>query len=158
MTLQEIQSAVGQWSRTNFPNNTPVDPLLGIVEEVGEFDMAWMGDEREAILDSIADIFIYACDFAERNELKAYEPYNSGNSIIQITSKICHHTLKMRQGIRGDANQHKLALQEYLSHLVGWAKSETEDVMHIKFEDLVTDIWNKVVSKRNWIANPSTGI
>jgi NTP pyrophosphatase (non-canonical NTP hydrolase) len=72
-----MQSEVAEWSRKNFGDQDPVNPLLGIGEEVGELMHAvlkrrqgirgdWSVHEANA-LDALGDIFIYMCDFASRN-------------------------------------------------------------------------------------------
>jgi NTP pyrophosphatase (non-canonical NTP hydrolase) len=76
LTLSEIQFAVGQWSAVQFPANTPLEPLEGMVEELGELAHARL-KRRQGIRhtpeecvamerDAIGDMGIYLCDFASR--------------------------------------------------------------------------------------------
>lgn len=77
MTFAEFQSAVGAWSRKNFPDNTPDNPFEGLVEEAGELAHARLkarqgirgtAEEHEAAeKDAIGDLAIYDADWCERN-------------------------------------------------------------------------------------------
>ena len=77
MNLRQLQSEVGAWSRRNFPNNKPYHPLLGLMEELGELCHAHLKEEQgirevdpQAKGDAVADMVIYLCDYAERNDFK----------------------------------------------------------------------------------------
>jgi NTP pyrophosphatase (non-canonical NTP hydrolase) len=71
------------WSAHNFPGRTSVQPLLGVVEEVGELSHAYLkrqqgirGTAEEhtaAVEDAVADIVIFLADFcnAEGIDLEA---------------------------------------------------------------------------------------
>jgi len=71
------QREVGLWSRNNFPNNTPMHPLLGIMEEVGELCHAHLKGEQgirmskeeifDAKEDAVGDILIYLLDYCHRS-------------------------------------------------------------------------------------------
>jgi NTP pyrophosphatase (non-canonical NTP hydrolase) len=77
MQLRIAQSHVGNWSKLNFPDNTPLDPFIGIVEEVGELAHALLKQKQKIrqtdtnfqgqVEDALGDILIYMLDFAERN-------------------------------------------------------------------------------------------
>lgn len=81
LTFRELQNEVSEWSQRNFPNNEPIDPFLGVVEEVGEVSHAILkgrqkirgkGDEalvKAAVADGVADILIYLADFCARNRI-----------------------------------------------------------------------------------------
>jgi hypothetical protein len=83
LTFAELQSAVGEWSRRNFPGSTPADPFYGLVEEVGEFSHSILkarqgirGTKEEHVAaekDAIGDITIYLADWCERNSLSLSE-------------------------------------------------------------------------------------
>lgn len=71
-----LQSEVGEWSRKNFPNNTPDNPFLGLVEELGELAHALLktkqgirgtaAEHEAAAKDAIGDLLVYMADFCER--------------------------------------------------------------------------------------------
>ena len=76
MNLDDLQDEVAEWSRRNFPNNTPIEPLLGLMEELGELAHAHLkgqqgirhtADEIEyKKRDALGDLIIQACDYASR--------------------------------------------------------------------------------------------
>jgi len=77
LVLSDLQKLVKEWSSHNFPNTVPVDPLLGIGEEVGELMHHYLKrkqnirgsfeEHTEQIKDSIGDITVYIADFCWRN-------------------------------------------------------------------------------------------
>jgi NTP pyrophosphatase (non-canonical NTP hydrolase) len=78
MDLDRLQSENAAWvSRQAFDSGDPNDPLLGLVEEVGELAHAVLkakqgirGTPEEhsaAARDAIGDIVIYLADFCERH-------------------------------------------------------------------------------------------
>lgn len=79
MTLSQLQSEVGEWSRKNFPNNQPYHPLLGVTEETGELahahlkmDQGIRGTPEEhklAKIDAVADIMIYLANYCDLNAI-----------------------------------------------------------------------------------------
>lgn len=78
-SLIELQRQNWDWAQHNFPNATPVEPLLGVVEEVGELSHAFLKKQQgirgsseqhnAAMADAVGDIVIYLADFCNRNEL-----------------------------------------------------------------------------------------
>ena len=73
--LQEIQQQQADWSFRNFGNQPSTQPLLGIVEEVGELSHAVLKraqgirtneDHQAAIDDAVGDIVIYLMDFCSK--------------------------------------------------------------------------------------------
>lgn len=72
MNLDSLQQEVGRWALRNFPDATSVQPLLGIGEEVGELDHAFLkrlqgirtNEDHDAnIKDAVADIIIFLAHF-----------------------------------------------------------------------------------------------
>jgi len=76
LNFNKLQQEVGEWSRKNFPNNTPNNPFLGMVEEVGELAHALLkadqgirgtaAEHEEAAMDAVGDILVFMADFCER--------------------------------------------------------------------------------------------
>lgn len=83
-TLQQIQTAVGEWSEKNFGGQeTPfiavheggpkkgtamlgsLAPLMGVAEELGELAGARNDHDRR---DALGDILIYFCDYGAREK------------------------------------------------------------------------------------------
>lgn len=90
--LHQIQSEVAEWSTRNFGQQPSVNPLLGVVEEVGELSHAYLkrqqgirGTPEEhaaAIRDAVGDIVIFLCDFCAR------EGINLGNAVEDTWRKV----------------------------------------------------------------------
>lgn len=73
MNLATLQDQVSIWSARNFPRNTSMEPLIGVVEEVGELchtvlkqNQGIRSTDQGAIPDAVGDIIIYLADFCER--------------------------------------------------------------------------------------------
>ena len=78
--IYRYQFEISEWSKQNFTQD-PIDPLLGITEEVGELNHAVLKQRqgirkgvdpvvsKALIEDALGDIFIYMCDFAQRNNI-----------------------------------------------------------------------------------------
>lgn len=97
LSLREIQAQIREWADRNFKNNTSkatgaelgsIGPLLGIGEENGELchvvlkrhqgirgydDDTKYKTERD---DALADILVYLCDFAGREEVDLQDILN----------------------------------------------------------------------------------
>lgn len=75
--LKEFQQRVLAWQTYNFPNNGYIEPLMGIVEEVGElyhavlksrqqirgFDTVLDTTSKNAAKDAVGDTLIYLFNF-----------------------------------------------------------------------------------------------
>lgn len=76
MDLYHFQKESKKWGDHNFPNNEPWQPLLGVGEELGELDHAYLkstqgirGTIVEHLVDmedAVGDIIIYLADFCNR--------------------------------------------------------------------------------------------
>lgn len=87
-----LQAELYPWAIHNFPNATPMQPFMGMVEELGELSHALLKKEQgirgtveehdEAIVDALADIAIYMADFANRNDI------NLQNVIERVWNKV----------------------------------------------------------------------
>lgn len=79
LTLQQLQTEVEAWQRINFKDKKPYQPLLGIVEEVGELSHAHLkleqgirGSKEEhelAKIDAVGDIVVYLADYCTQNHI-----------------------------------------------------------------------------------------
>ncbi len=77
MHLQTLQTVHMLWLEKNFPQQQPADPLLGVVEEVGELAHAHLKasqsirgtpEELQAeARDAIGDIVIYLASYCNTN-------------------------------------------------------------------------------------------
>lgn len=74
--LKDFQDGVGRWSEKNFGDQPSSNPLLGVVEEVGELSHAHLKglqgirhtpDEIKAMkVDAVGDIMVYLADYCHR--------------------------------------------------------------------------------------------
>lgn len=190
MSLSVIQSEIREWSARQFGSQTSkvthqelgsLAPLLGIVEEIGELATALLEDQNDsdvsrsetgdAIVDALADVMVYACDWANREgdvDLSALmiaadedsTPImeDSRTSIIRAAAaagELCHVTLKRHQAIRGYEDYAKYthdrdkAMKVLLTQLINIA-----DDYWVTLLDELTTTWNKVKS-RDWVNRPN---
>lgn len=80
-SIRDYQDEVEKWSKKNFQPQDPIDPLLGITEEVGELNHAILkhrqgirkgvdaATSQAMIKDALGDIFVFMCDFCQRNNI-----------------------------------------------------------------------------------------
>jgi NTP pyrophosphatase (non-canonical NTP hydrolase) len=61
--LAQLQDEVVVWTDYNFPDSPAYRPLLGIVEEMGEFFYARVARDDPATRDAIGDVFVYAAHY-----------------------------------------------------------------------------------------------
>lgn len=86
MELNEIQQQHREWQLRNFGEHPAWHPLLGVGEEVGELQHAFLKREQgirgtkeehdAAIRDAVADILIYLCDFCNCEKIDMLEELN----------------------------------------------------------------------------------
>ena len=79
MTLNELQLQSSVWTKSNFGKHPSYQPLLGVVEEVGELAHAHLKNEqgirgtpdehRAAKIDAIGDIIIYLVDYCNQEDI-----------------------------------------------------------------------------------------
>lgn len=81
LDLAAFQYDVGQWAERNFGEVQPIQPLLGMVEELGELCHAILKHQqgirgfedeatvRVAIEDAVGDLMVYAANFMNRHGL-----------------------------------------------------------------------------------------
>lgn len=87
--LKSLQHQVYKWSTYNFPNNEPIDPMIGMVEEIGELAHALLKFKQKIregynpqmakyeLEDAVHDIIIYAADFCARNGINLGSVYGT---------------------------------------------------------------------------------
>jgi len=76
--LKQFQREHLEWSLRNFGNQPAVNPLLGVVEEVGELSHAFLKQQqgirnaenlRAKEIDAVADIVIFLTDYCNRRSI-----------------------------------------------------------------------------------------
>lgn len=94
MNLQNIQAEVAAWSQKNFGDQPAWRPLLGIGEELGELNHAYLKREQgirqdedhdAAMRDAVGDIVIFLCDFSSRARFPM--PTKDYETILKDTTK-----------------------------------------------------------------------
>jgi NTP pyrophosphatase (non-canonical NTP hydrolase) len=86
MNLRKLQNEVKEWTAKNFPEARTYQPLLGIVEEVGELSHAHLKQEQgirgtwkahqDAKTDAVGDIIIYLAHYCELNQINLEDAVN----------------------------------------------------------------------------------
>lgn len=76
--IRDIQEQIKEWAEGNFGTCPAWQPLLGLQEEVGELSHAYLKRSQaiklhenhdENIKDAVGDIFIFLCNFCNREGL-----------------------------------------------------------------------------------------
>jgi len=146
-----------------------IAPLWGMGEEIGEFAKQTDGrnffNDAESI-DAIADIGVYFCDYLNRRDMGYEGIAFSKQPIVEPTvmlskayGDLLHVELKRAQRIRGMdgveqfKGAHRLACENLYSTLQFLANGFAGK----KIESLIDEVFQKVVSKRDWKKNSQTG-
>lgn len=107
MNYKELQAAQWEWAKERFgPERSAIkalQPLAGVVEELGELEEAALRGNVNAIEDAIGDTVIYLCDLCNRMNWQMHGmrtltlPYHSQTALL---GRLAHSVLKSAQGIR----------------------------------------------------------
>lgn len=102
-TLEDLQGEVEKWSRYNFPGKKPYQPLLGVVEEVGELAHSHLKNEQgirgnsvehfNKSIDAVGDVIIYLADYCSQMGID-----------MQTALDITWHEVKKRDWIKYPKN------------------------------------------------------
>lgn len=181
-TIADLQDAVSNWSLMNFGQQISkadgrvlgsISPLLGMAEELGEFEAAGDIGEKE---DALADILIYGCDFAAReatyldDAILTADPgdfdgdadsFRIGKCVRHL-GRLYHCVLKRHQGIRGfdDYQYYKENRDDALGAFfisVSELANELQDRNNSSNRSLFQmgrDTFLEVISKRDWNKDP----
>lgn len=178
-TLNELQTAVGDWSKNNFGNQQSkaepalvlgsLAPLLGVGEEIGELAESTRVEDQQ---DALSDIVIYLCDYAVREGFDLSQvmgqdtPYSSSHNngdlltpVVSAYGKLLRATLKRHQGIKGMDNFASYAIirRDAVSQLYLALSSFAWWVLDTPLILLANDTWDSIVSKRDWKKDAATG-
>lgn len=81
LNLRQLQEQHKTWLARNFPNQTPAQALMGVMEEVGELSHAQLKGEQHirigidseanarAKMDAVGDIIIFLCGYCSSSHL-----------------------------------------------------------------------------------------
>lgn len=181
-TLKQLQEEQGPWVLHNFGDRPAWQPLLGLVEELGELSEAVEQYKaagalspsvrdllnldplhyKHAIEDALADTVIFMSDFCNSMEIdmetmvsKSRADQIPPNGDISL-GRVAHSFLKNAQGIRGTPAEHRASLQKNLGHLYWWLDRIARGFAETPLLDLVQTTWS-LVKKRDWKKNPTAG-
>lgn len=155
--LKKIQEEQLKWSTRNFGNTPAHRPLLGVIEEFGEFCVAAAAGDDAQVVDAIGDIGIYMLDYCNRRgwDLQALWD-NRKESIfdpMNTVRRLAHHQLKGEQNIRGGTAAHDDSLRVVLSEIL-YGVDFSARKRGTDFLTVLEKVWDKV-SKRDWTKNPN---
>ena len=156
----ELQVRQGEWQKKNFPNAEKWECVLGIVEELKEYDEAFDSSE---IIDAAADTMIYILGLCNANEYNIEDIVNfsvydddelnihldSNFSLLKVAGNICHAYLKMHQGIRKNED-HMSELYKNLKIIYLFF----ENRMYWEDRDIFEEtkrVFEETVEKRDWV-------
>lgn len=158
-TLTRIQIEHRYWSERNFGIAEPWQPLLGIVEEFGEWwesqGTAEATGPNNLTLDAVADMAIFSIHYCSTMGWRVEEIWELRETkespcfLDGIIGRLAHHHLKLSQNIRGTVEEHRHQLQTWLStlfHELSYFVGGDE-----VFFALVSDTWD-AVKQRDWNA------
>jgi NTP pyrophosphatase (non-canonical NTP hydrolase) len=165
---QRLQVEQKDWSLYNFGPDLPHRSLLGIIEEIGEFDQAIDdGVNRLKINDAVGDIAVFAASYCNANGLLLQSiweqrqiprdekgmPWLSARAGVRrlwgIAGKMSHSHLKKEQGIRGKSRKHHRNLRIQLCRMFGLLSLLMRQQFSADYETLCRAVWDEV-SKRDY--------
>lgn len=176
-----FQDECAVWATANYPrsNGKPYHPKIGITEELGELAEAIEKKDRDKALDAVADVAIYALDFMSKEGLwRACDVFalaldSSKNDavdldeessvflqLMKLNGRLSHHWLKRDQGIRKNED-HVAGMRDALVGILSLCWDVHDDVREVEtqtYPETIHRVWQRVVSKRNWIKNPTDGV
>ena len=91
INLNKLQAEMYEWTKYNFPEALPYQPILGLIEELGELAHAHLKQEQKIRMnedheaqkkDAIGDIVIFLIDYCNRNG------FNLENCIIETWKEV----------------------------------------------------------------------
>lgn len=124
--MGEVQVQLYRWQVNNFDLQPAGRFVLGIVEELGELGEAVEAEDRDAILDAVADVCIYATQLATAHRLDfgvliaAGRELSASTSVDVSVGRMAHAVLKTEQRIRGydDPEKGRFEVAQALVQLV----------------------------------------
>lgn len=156
---------VYDWAKEVFPEATTDEPLVGIAEELGEYQEQILSDDpdKAELIDALADAGIYTfhlCGLTGIEELP--KPEAGGSSIRHLVrdyGRVCHVLLKRKQKIRG--MQKDETYKEALGKAVNgfWATlywfAQTNMAVELPVE--MDRVFKEIVSKRTLKSQAAAG-
>jgi hypothetical protein len=179
--LQQFQVQHREWRLRNFGEPKSHQPLLGMIEELGELEDG--KEQREAELgdvliaeevDAIGDILVYAVDLCGSRTWSMAVLWSQRTQSLtrpmissmapgyktwpQYMRKLAHHQLKGEQNIRGGLDHHEEQLRIVLREIFGALEAYYRNHAGAaggQVLSVVRAVWAKV-QQRDWVNNPNT--
>ena len=154
MNLFEFQKEHQAWALKNFGQHEAWQPLLGIIEELGEYEEARAKGDIPEVLDAIGDVMIFMADYCScEGFLLETIVSNARTRILDSTlliwgGKLCHHHLKKEQNIRGEQSAHRADIKVVLTYIVGILDIQAR-LLGTSVVDVTTKTW-ETVKQRDW--------
>lgn len=166
------QGEVVKWAAYNFPRAEKHQPLLGVVEEVGELYAAYLlfskVDEtrNQKVDDAIGDIMVFLAHYCGLNGYdlmgctdrygrdmhKMFYPFPL-HALVEAIGNLSHSHLKGEQGIRG--TKHNENAQKQIGIIVGALRLFCEEQKQ-ELTEIISDVWGEV-KQRDWKKYPKDG-
>lgn len=166
--LDAMQAEAKEWTKRNFPNQPSYHPLLGMVEELGEFCEA---KNESDVQDALADFMIFTTNFCTHCSLSISALWQQRFTSLPSTDsapfpaaampalqmlhiavgRIAHHRLKYEQKIRGDRAEHLCRMSDALCLALASVDALLPDVVGVTFR-----VWREHVQPRNWVPLPES--
>ena len=165
----ELVERIDAWEIKNWGTRKKIEsgfkyahqPLLGIVEELGEL-AKHLTNPAEAY-DAIGDVMIFMVDyclcmsirFVQLVKKPAYEAPTDFRTIMKTVGYLCHHHLKLEQDIRGNISTHLYSIEAYLTQIIGILKNLCEEY-DFSFKEVIFNTW-EYVETRDWSKDKEKG-
>lgn len=175
MIWPTLQKEIADWSLHNFGHQDAWQPMLGLVEEIGEYMAAreaWNPQNngpdsriKTAMEDALADQAIYVLNLAQvcgiqfgpdivGCTLNVPSPLSDAE-LLGSLGAACHAVLKEAQGIRGyDKERRRDEMIVALSLWYRWALYQPYKYRLEKLDVVTTEVWGKV-KLRDWRKSPT---
>jgi hypothetical protein len=169
----ELLLNITNWQTKNFPNATMEEPLLGMIEEIGEIiESNSFADQMDGVADFMIftihychilslfndEFFQYKFKKALISPCRATKEQKNLINVYLPCSKLCHETLKEKQGIRPDTERINKIKEEILTAMENLNVFFNHTVVpSMSLYKAVQSVFSKVISERDWIRYPMNG-
>jgi hypothetical protein len=158
MSWQTLQNEQEEWALHNFGYRETWQPILGVVEELGELEMA---ETLEDTYDAIGDVAIYLCDACTGLGLRAEQVWarrgdgtGAERSAGDLAGALAHAFLTYQQGIRAVS---PTLVASALAAILVALEAKAQRLFASDVESIALDVWQDV-KKRDWRQYPVNGV
>lgn len=185
--LVRLVPEVGRWINHNFPTQAPHEPLLGMIEEVEEFNTHALDhctDRSRTHLfyneleDALGDLMVFLAGYLYSNNIPVnsclpeyvWRLINSNHELFlkykfwlldkdlnRLLGRIAQTHLKLSQKIRLK-RRHRLTRRIMIAGVLCTVQRLISIYELSSLEDIIYRTWDEQVKKRDWIAFPHDGM